>query len=72
VLCSLIGIVVLAQTGVGLLVGVRFSIGQLIVFTGIFVVLAAIAIGLTVSLIRNVAEPRQTSGVLETPEVLAR
>lgn len=54
ILCTLIGIVVIAQTVSQALVGIIFPIGVYIGMIGSWVVMGAFAVGLTVSFFRNI------------------
>lgn len=72
ILCTLIGIVVIAQTVSQASVGIVFPIGVYIGMIGSWVVMGAFAVGLTIAFFRNIAdEPRlrQRTPVLEGKEV---
>ncbi|MFZ5809541.1 MAG: hypothetical protein ACOY16_09710 [Chloroflexota bacterium] len=56
ILCSLIGVVVIAQTASQTLAGLIFPIGVYIGMVGSWIVLGAFAIGLTVSFFRNLSK----------------
>ncbi len=57
VLLSLIGLIVVGQTGMQILDGVRLGAGEIAAFVAPFVSLSAIATGLNFRLIQHIAEP---------------
>jgi hypothetical protein len=57
VLCTLIGLVVIAQTAAQTLAGITFPIGVYIGMIGSWVVMGALAIGLAAAFFRSLAEP---------------
>lgn len=59
ILCTLIGVVVIAQTISQALIGIIFSIGVYIGMVGSWVVMGAVAVGLTIQYFRNISETIQ-------------
>ena len=57
VLCTLIGLVVIAQTVAQTLAGITFPVGVYIGMIGSWVVMGAFAVGLAVAFFRSLAEP---------------
>ena len=72
ILCTIIGVTVIAQTISQSMVGIVFPIGVYIGMIGSWVVMGAFAVGLAVAFFRNIAvEPwlRQRTTVLQANEV---
>jgi hypothetical protein len=72
ILCTIIGVTVIAQTISQSMVGIVFSIGVYIGMIGSWVVMGAFAVGLTIAFFRNIADKpqlRQRAHVLQSREV---
>jgi hypothetical protein len=67
ILCTLVGIMVVAQTIAQSLIGVELSMGQFIGIVGSFVVMGLIASWLTVALLRNISASAPVRAVQEAP-----
>jgi hypothetical protein len=67
VLCTLVGIMVVAQTIAQSLVGVELSMGQFIGIVGSFVVMGLIASWLTVALLRHILDSAPVRAAREAP-----
>ncbi|MCB8983437.1 MAG: hypothetical protein H6659_06420 [Ardenticatenaceae bacterium] len=63
ILCTLIGVVVIAQTLFQTLAGITFPIGVYIGMVGSWVVMGAFAIWLTLAFFRNLSEPTTEQSV---------
>lgn len=72
ILCTIIGVTVIAQTISQSMVGIVFPIGVYIGMIGSWVVMGAFAVGLTIAFFRNIAKApplRQRTHVLQSREV---